>query len=98
MKRQVVSTPAELVATVPYVIGYQPPSGAVAMVALGEGRVVVTACETKFADAGENLVGGPYGSTCSLAVVADTFGARIGAQASTVSDTQASCNIKRHTR
>lgn len=54
MKRQVVSTPAELVATVPYVIGYQPPSGAVAMVALGEGRVVVTACETKFADAGEN--------------------------------------------
>ncbi len=47
------------------------------------------------ADAGEALIGGPYGSTCSLTTVPDTFGPRGGSpQASTDFDTQASCVIE----
>ena len=42
----------------------------------------------------EALVGGPYGSTCSLATVPDTFGTRAMAQADTDLDTQASCVVE----
>ena len=46
------------------------------------------------ADAGEALSGGPYASTCSIAFgAADTFGSRTGAQASDVTDAQASCQL-----
>ena len=47
------------------------------------------------ADAGENLVNGPYASTCSVMVLdEDTFGERSGAQASDTQDTQATCEVQ----
>jgi hypothetical protein len=42
----------------------------------------------------DELIGGPYASTCSLSTVADTFGPRDQAQADTTSDTQATCHIE----
>ncbi len=46
------------------------------------------------ADPGEALVGGPYGSTCSLEFGAtDPFGSRDGSQASATGDAKATCVI-----